>query len=201
MKKILTAATILGTAALSSTFILAPAQAQTATTQTQVEVTFPKVIYLRTFQKIGIDITPADIQMAGAIPGTTGPGTLTASGAGLASADQDTDFSNGLDINSPFGNQGIVPKTIPTAYAVWGIGALGDQVTVTAGITGDGTLENGASTVTMSEPTVSNTGFPAPGLTTPATGNLSLKLNLANVTLAGKHSDPATTVGITAALP
>ncbi|HBB30309.1 MAG TPA: hypothetical protein DDZ80_24475 [Cyanobacteria bacterium UBA8803] len=207
MKKSLKTTIFIATAALGSALFSTSTKAQTVTTQTAVDVNFPKVIYLRTFRTIPIKIDPNQVTTH-TVAGTTAANgaTLASSGGGLAGSDQDTNLNDGLNTASPFnpfGTSTITWTTPGPAYAVWGIGNTG-TVTVSARIPGVvGALINAdsGSVVTMMSPQVSNPNFPAPGLANPATGTLSVRLNLAGVIAAGVHSNPETGVNITASLP
>ncbi|WP_066379849.1 hypothetical protein [Anabaena sp. CA = ATCC 33047] len=130
-------------AALGSAVVAAPAHAQITqndgpTSNIEVNVLVPEVLYLRTIENIDLEILPADLTAAtltGPLAGSVPPAYVGEDN------DQAEEVGGTVNATSPFAGDFLngtgVTKTIPSAYIVWSNSPTGSyQVQVTAPASG-----------------------------------------------------------------
>ncbi|BCL36949.1 hypothetical protein [Nostoc sp. MS1] len=189
MKNKFLALAALGTAALGSAVVSAPANAQIAQgagpSQTiNVNVSVPEILYLRTVQNADVVITPT--QLAGnAVTLTSAGGTPPA----YIGSDQSTGAT--VDTTSPFSAPGApVAVSIPNAYIVWSNSPTGSYSVAfdTGTFTASG---SGGATITV-EPTNATLTNTAEGLVTATPKNIDLNVTLDANTKAGSYAGTVT---------
>ncbi|MCC5606413.1 hypothetical protein LC612_06325 [Nostoc sp. CHAB 5834] len=173
--------------------ISAPANAQTsATSNVNVTLTVPEVLYLRTVNQIDLNLTAADLSAktftgTGPYSGTEKGGTASSSGSSL---DTSTPFNtNGTDLE--------VDKTIPKVFAVWSNNDSGLPITINATV-GSATLANGSATATLTSNGAVPPSGPVPGLITPFVGGVDLTVVVPGNGIAQEGLYSGATLDITA---
>ena len=165
----------LGTGLLTGMLALLPvASAQAATATTTVEISFPQILILYTFDQIDLSVDAAGLADA-ITPGTTtcagdycsDQGTVDLTGTGLA-----LDGSDTLDADIAGGVGSLPGPVTVTVENAFGVRALGHS-SYTAGVAAAGTP---------------NAAFGSPAVTTPnytglqlSTGDLSFTIDLSQL--------------------
>jgi hypothetical protein len=193
------------TAVLGGSLLSAPAQALTASTTTNVNVTVPEVLILKTVANINYTLTSQDIF------GSPAGGQITSSPAGIVFVDNNSGTAGfdpvtgaplaGVNTSTPVATGATAQsKTINAVYAVWSNAAQPGTVNVTPGGNGVLTGPNATATATYTVTSpAANTPFTPAGLVTPAVvGNVGLAVDLTNATVAGAYTG---TLNISAATP
>ncbi|WGV26386.1 hypothetical protein [Halotia branconii] len=198
MKSKIVAIIAASAAALGSTIFAAPAHAQiSGSSDVNVQVTVPEVLYLRTVDTIDVSILPTDLTAA----------TLNTSGTGFFGTDKSgiaDGTTSGLDQTSPFyltGGNLQVNKDIPEVFAIWSNSPRGNGVTVATTVkTPTLTATNGA-TIQIAGVTPMMNFANVPGLINPFVSGVTLSLNLngsGGISDAGAYTGGEITVTATA---
>lgn len=177
-------------AALGSAIFAAPANA--VQQEVQVEVTIQPGLYLRTFQKVRLDITQGDLSGNTLVEKDTMNGAIT---------NGSTPISRTAPGSIGAANAATVQKTVKELFAVWGNTDKDVAVTVTPGVT---TLTNADATnsskVTINSVTLNNDGFKTGKVNsaTPVVGGADFVFGVSGAS-AGSYAGG--TINVNAAVP
>ena len=186
MKKIIFLAT-LGVSALVNGLFLTSAYAAPVTSDVQVEVSVPDIVFLQTYEKITFNLEAADLTTATAanLVDNTTVGSVVA-GATAVSPDL-----------VPAASTAKTTKSYPSVvlYKTWGLGATDGQIQHgISSVTNTLTLSSGTgptSTITMTSPVVSSplTKTNAPGIDPGGAidGTFDFTFDLNGVKRSGTH--------------
>lgn len=193
MKKIIFwAALALGTTALINGLLSTSAYAVPVTSNVQIEVNVPDIVFLQTYDKITFNLEAADLTSATSFLDDTTPGSSAAGSTSVA------------PLLTPGASTAVTTKTYPNVllYKTWGLGAVTGQIQhgITA-VTDTLTLTGGTgpvSTITMTSPVSSPTlaKDDAPGIdpTGAIDGTFDFTFDFAGVKRSGIHTGGVVTV-------
>ncbi len=185
---------ILPAALLAAPLALAAGQANAAV-DVDVNITIDGIVILDYYSQINVNISSALwSSVFTACTGTVTAGRACAHGPVTAAATYDNDQFEVSPAAVPLTGIGptldAVPLVLENVYAVRAIAlAAANNVSVTISTPANHVLNNTpAASIGISNPSVSETDFPAPGLVQPVYGNVTLQLDMTNASLAGQYT-------------
>lgn len=171
-----------GTAVVGSSLFSAPAHALEVEQNVDVEIKVPEVLYLRTFDKVSLDITGDDLAGTEGVF-VNGPGTSVGKDKGGI-----TTGATPIDKNTPFIGVSSVTKTVDELFAVWSNNPDGGVNVTLTPATSTLTGPNSATATIASVTKLGTDPTTAPGLVNPYYGGADIEFNLSNASAVGTYT-------------